>query len=189
MTKKLDPNIIRIGDKVKVINPLFVERVGYDNNLEASIKYVEDNFFPQITAFVNSILSPGSDVLRRTNYSKVDHKIVRALAYGFVGKNMKSGAERKIFTKEQGGYWGEFYVTGIKYVQTGQYDPPHSHQDYYGEWDSYPGGLSEMKTHKLLCIDHEPYWSRSEFPHGNWIEACNVEKIMVKSDLQCGVVE
>jgi hypothetical protein len=182
MSKNKD--IIRLGDKVKVIQPLLVERVGYDNNLEASIKYVEDNFYPQITKFVNSILNPDTDVLRLTNYHIVDRKVVRALAYGFVGKNIKSGSERKVFTKESPFLQNQvMYVVGIKYVHTGKYDPPYSTQDYYGEWDSYSGGLTDRKTHKLLSLDTEPYdqfWSRTEFPQGNWIEACNVEKVIIQ---------
>jgi len=170
MTKK---DIIRVDDKVRIINPEFFVRCGYENNRQSHTERIEivnrDDIIELIkNVFPNhfpKIISYSKDSMAR--WESVIHNVAKALAYEAVHENMKSGEERKIFTSKYsvGSYFGNDVVTDIKYVKTGTYIPPHI---YHGVWDDdyEPGGLLNEKVHKILQIDFD-----------NWIEDINVEKV------------
>lgn len=180
--------MIRVRDKVKIINPIFIERVGYDNNLETNLKYVEDNFSDEIRKFAASILCKREDGVFFTfsSHTKVEYGIAKALAYEFLKRNSRDGNERKLYTKEEPFYEGQkVFVAAIKYVHTGFYIAPESSYDSYcGEYDYVPGYIDKRVIHKLLCICHyedDLLWDTQHPPKlgdgHKWIEDCNVEKV------------
>lgn len=77
----------------------------------------------------------------------------------------KDGEEDYIVLNHQEGQIAE--VSAVKIVQTGTYYPPTYDDDGWGSYVDSPGGLSDIKTHKLLQLN----WTN------DWIEACDVEKI------------
>lgn len=178
MSKKKD--IIRVGDKVKILRPLFIYRWGYDNNLKDVAEEVLSKYKPQMREFVRTILN--LEGKKGTSMGDADYpyyRLASALAYEIVGSRMSQGAIRKLFyiTDEDRGpmHWlnhdfpaGSIKeVREIKIVKTGRYFSSCSSQNYEGEYDWEPGGLSDEKTHKLLRVGYTD----------NWIEAINVEKI------------
>jgi len=178
MSKKKD--IIRVGDKVKILRPLFIYRWGYDNNLKDVAEEVLSKYKPQMREFVRTILN--LEGKKGTSMGDADYpyyRLASALAYEIVGSRMSQGAIRKLFyiTDEDKGpyHWlnhdfpaGSIKeVVEIKIVKTGRYFSSCSSQNYEGEYDWEPGGLYEEKTHKLLRVGYTD----------NWIEAINVEKV------------
>ena len=53
--RKLNPNIIRIGDRVKIINPIFVTRCGYPLGIDDMIKEVCERFGKDIKDLMYSV--------------------------------------------------------------------------------------------------------------------------------------
>jgi hypothetical protein len=183
----MDPKIIRVDDYVKIINPRFIYRWGYENNLQDKSEMVKKKYDDLIERFVASILV--REGLTKDAYASVTQatrwKVANGVAYELVAWNMKNGSERKLFYctdpsfKETWEYqfelpWfmeaGQIYqVDSIKYVKTGTFvkGGGSSYDPYSGEYDYDPSYLENEKTHKLLrleCSDH-------------WIEACDVEKV------------
>ena len=138
MAKKLNPKIIRVGDKVKIIKPLLFIRCGYEANIKEIVDFV--------------------------------CWLARA-----------TGAERKIYTKEDKSLEGEeYFVQAIMYVQTGIYNKgwySYSNNPYNDDdVDYHPSFLENMKIHKILKLDQTWRWHCEEL----WIEAENVEKVYNK---------
>lgn len=181
MSKKKD--IIRVGDRVKILRPLFIYRWGYDNNLNDVYDEVMKKYQPQIWEFLSSINVLEDKKSRLVKLSEFPKRYISrmasAIAYSIVGSRISDGAVRKLFyiTDEDRGPFGWLNhdypvdsvqeVREIKIVKTGRYFSPYSSQSYEGEYDWEPGGLYEEKTHKLLRVGYTD----------NWIEAINVEKV------------
>ena len=189
MGKKLNPNIIRIGDQVKIIKPEFVERVGYPMSFNQACQEVAEKYTDQINVFMSSLFPETSSLnLARSLQSdwtktRTFQKIVKALAYRYIGTNGFGGNERKIYTYliDQE-IWQYQEVMDKAVVKTGFYFPPGGGYDYWGEYDWEPGGLDKEKTHILLFIGYgflkeEIIQMFSTHKYHGWIEACNVEKI------------
>ena len=149
-------DVIRIGDRVKIIAPEIFVRCGYDLTYTSAKPIVEERYKDKIFNFMDSLDGTESNSnLFGIKYDKKQDSLYQAilhnLAYSYVATHRKTGSERKIFTKlQERCRGGVFYVVGKRVVKTGLYDPPYSHQDYYGEWDCYTGGLAECKTHIIL---------------------------------------
>jgi hypothetical protein len=181
MPKKKD--IIRVGDRVKILRPLFIYRWGYDNNFSDVYDEVMKKYQPQIWEFlssINGLEGRKTGLVRLSEFPKrYISRMASAIAYNIVGSRISDGAVRKLFyiTDEDKGplHWLNYdfpagsikEVREIKIVKTGRYFSPCSSQSYEGEYDWEPGGLYEEKTHKLLRVGYTD----------NWIEAINVEKI------------
>lgn len=181
MSKKKD--IIRVGDRVKILRPLFIYRWGYDNNLSDVTDEVLKKYKPQMEKFLQEISdAEGScSTLRTLNDLPINffNRVASAVGYFLVGKRMRDGAVRKLFyipDEDKGPlHWLNYdfpagsikEVREIKIVKTGRYFSSCSSQNYEGEYDWEPGGLSDEKTHKLLRVGYTD----------NWIEATNVEKV------------
>lgn len=155
---------IRVGDKVRLINPIAVERWGYDNNLTDMTAEVLGKYEYKISEMFRQfgISSPSGRAVRAA---------ARAIAYDLVALKMKSGMERKLYRKRipQESVCGIYEVEKVKIVKTGKYYPARYSRDWesgYSELDE-SGGLDDCKTHKLLRLD----WI------GEWVEAVNVEKV------------
>lgn len=181
MSKKKD--IIRVGDKVKILRPLFIYRWGYDNNLKDVTEEVMKKYQPQIHKLlsdINTLEGNKGSLTRLSEFPKrFISRIAEGLAYHIVGSRMRDGAVRKLFYVTEDGdhplnWLNHDYPVGsikevreIKIVKTGRYFSPCTSHGYEGDYDWEPGGLSNEKTHKLLRVGYTGYW----------IEAINVEKV------------
>lgn len=182
MAKK---DIIRVGDTVKIVNPRFIKRWGYDNNLQDTKQKVFDRYGPKMIKFVEEILIEEGIIKKPVPADKdfpwsvglcsISNKgkymLAAAIAYEIVGYKMKDGAERKLFYYDKNPtYYHNDIVTDIKIVQTGIYFSPTTgggYDPWTGDYDcGEPGGLTNVKVHKLLEIAFDV-----------WIEDCDVEKI------------
>jgi hypothetical protein len=188
--QKLDPNIIRIGDTVKIINPEIITRIGYPMSFNDACNEAEREHHEKILEFLgkvfpDTIISDGILKNSRISYNlhklKAYDKIVRALGYEILGNKGFGGKEKKIYTEHRPNLLGiTIDVLDISIRKTGIYYPASGGYDYWGEYDYEPGGLNKIKTHKILELN---YWTDNEIKQ-NWhecrnvqIEVCNVEKI------------
>lgn len=156
--------IIKVGDTVKIINPLFVKRVGYDFTFEDALKEVEKKFGRDIHQLLK--------IVKPARITFTENKITQAVAFDLVKRSFSDNNERKIFTELK-----EFYkdlkvkVIGKKVVRTGFYQTSY----YDAECsDSYEGAtLLNPKTHILLELDSATNFYNEPMR----IEVTNVEKI------------
>jgi hypothetical protein len=194
--RKLDPKVIRPGDTVKIINPVFVDRVGYPKSFEDACKEVAGLYVPAIEDFLDKVFPDNpinskclSMAIKPWCEMKVGKKIIKALAYEYLARTGFGGNERKIHTYAiEGDIWQYQEVRETAVVKTGIRFAPSSYYDNWtGEWDCESGGLDQCKTHVLLDIgsafikrDFVTLTGISSAPryHG-WIEKCNVEKVML----------
>ena len=97
----LRKNIIRIGDKVKIINPEIFQRVGYPLTKQEIINKFTKDEKAIIEEFMNSFgvsYSSGFFCLAPARNQDVFDRIADALAYGRIRQQGYGGNERKIFT-------------------------------------------------------------------------------------------
>lgn len=190
------PQRFRVGDRVIVTNPEFVERVGYPMSYEEAYQYVAKNYLINIEEMLGStIFQMGEAMYRRspfalslredptdvTKHSKDIKQLIGAVAKMYMKFKDFGGKERSIHTKcleDKLGMVCE--VTNKRVCKTGIYYPGGSSTSYEGEVDSWPGGLDNCKTHVLLELDvffsmafESKDWN--SYP-GTWIESCNVRK-------------
>lgn len=184
--RKLNPNIIRIGDTVKIINPVRVIRVGYPMSFDDACEEVKKIYHKEIVEFMNKTTLKQFDrnsvfMVEVLKYEelKLYKKIVKALAYEHIQNKGFGGKEKKIYTEVRQDLLGIISrVENIQIRKTGTYFAPSGGYDYWGEYDFEPGGLDKIKTHKILELD---YWvskiNSDWFTNKLCIESCNVEKI------------
>jgi len=200
--KKLNQNIIRVGDIVKIINPERVIRVGYPIPFNDACEEIDKLYQDEIFTFLNKTIYKSTNksekcalfdfsLINIDEKSKVYKKIVSALAYEYIQQKGFGGRERKIYTEYRQDLEGAIVkVTNIFIRKTGTYfSPSGGYDNYSGEYDYDPGGLDKMKTHKILELDHwisglcqsNPNW----FINSLCIEAINVEKIHEGNSEEC----
>jgi hypothetical protein len=187
--RKLSPNIIRIGDTIKIINPEIVIRVGYPMSFDDACKEVKELHHEKIITFLQEIYPSREVKLGKIigeitcDYPKLKayDKIIKALAFEHLRNKGFGGEERKLYTENRQELIGiTAKVTKIFIRRTGIYFAPSGGYSYDGDYDYDPGGLDKMKTHKILELD---YWLsnllevNSRESNYAQIEACNVEKI------------
>lgn len=176
--KKLNPKIIRVDDKVRIINPEIVTRIGYPMSIHDAIKEVKKLYCNDIIELLNKTIYKKTtlfpDMIVNDHNSKPYNKIISALAYEYLKSKQFGGKERKIFSEYRQDLFG--ITTTVRKIfirKTGIYFPPNGGYDYWtNEYDYEPGGLDKEKTHKILELEH---WQN--YPSYIQIEACNVEKI------------
>lgn len=155
----MKPRPIRIGDKVRVLRPRYIRRIGYPLIWYDLVDEVEKD--PRV-----------GDALRALGYTgkKVPRDFQVAVAKLRVQERGFGGRVRSIHHEEPGVFGHFAGVTSEVYAKrlakTGVYFPPRSGVSHYdGEQWYEPGGLDECKTHIILTID------------GGEIEACDVELV------------
>jgi hypothetical protein len=186
--KKLKPNIIRVGDLVKINTPKLFVRCGYPlslNDMKADIEKTlskeifrlfalareDDSEFPEISL---------SDPKKQKAYNIIVHE----LAYIRLKKHNFGGADRKIFTEDYPKAKGQkATVSHIQIVKTGVYNKSYvSGNSYYEEYEYEPPCLTNQRTHKILTLS----LFRPTIENANMIftddpikiEAIHVEKII-----------
>jgi len=186
--RKLSPNIIRVGDTVKIINPEIIIRIGYPMSFDDACKEAKKFHHDDIIEFLQKIFPSREVKLGKIigeitcDYPRLKayNKIVKALAFEILGNKGFGGKEKKIYSEIRQDLLGiTSTVKNIFIRKTGTYFPSSGGYDSWtGEYDYDPGGLDKEKTHKILELD---YWINEVVAIGSnyyiQIEACNVEKI------------
>lgn len=133
---KRNPNLIRENDRVRIVVPKIVTRVGYPKAVKDYLAQAEERYGAQLRKDITHEWAVG--------------KVLQQIAYGLAKTDGFGGRERSLHLEEKPELLGqEFTVSGIRTVQTGTYYPPHSSETYYGEYDYEPGRLMNMKAHRL----------------------------------------
>ena len=144
-SRRLDPKIIRLNDRVRITVPKIVTRVGYPKSVKDYLPLAEEKY--------------GAQLRKDIKWEWAVNKALQQIAYGLAKTDGFGGRERSLHFSEKPDLLGqEFTVAGIRTVQTGTYYPPHSSQTYYGEYDYDPGGLMDMKAHRL-ATGFGVFWS------------------------------
>ncbi len=161
-------NIIRIGDKIRIVNPEFFVRCGYKLGMQQGKEYVESHRQEIDNLLYSMDLPQGPHT-----------ELEEQLAYIYIKSRQFGGDERILHTVKLPNYMGsEAEVTFKKFVRTGtrQY-PTRLSQD---TWER--PYLGNAKTHVILelrCIraklDDKDIWMTCE-PMMR-IEAKNVIKL------------
>ena len=171
--------VFRVGDRIKIVNPEIVVRVGYPLAFKDARKIVQELYGKKVDLFLADI---GFRQMFETNFGimkmeadgtgTTEDKILNALAYEYLRKEKFGGNERKIYrTLEEHLAGCETIVLHKRVVKTGFYFPPScGYIGYYEpEWEYEPGGLSKEQTHVLLTIGFGV--------NDCEIETCNVVKL------------
>jgi hypothetical protein len=196
--RKLNPRIIREGDRVRIVNPLLFIRCGYPMCLPEETERINKTYRKDILDLLNKVEATRPNSSGNKAYSwRLDEtikKIAQSLAYMRLHSKYFGGAERKIFTVEAPSMAGyEFTVHNIMFVKTGTHFGPSGDAEDYE-----PGGLWQAKTHKIVGSScwttagnmqeklRDPIVEQATYKNnpngvrsfqGVWLEACNVEKV------------
>lgn len=189
--KKLNPNIIRVEDKVKILNPEIFIRCGYPLTPADLYEEVAKQYGEKINAFVRETLGfPPKQI--STTEEEIDYdfyydsreagtlenKILEAFCYYSVKMKGFGGKERKIYTETSKSYQDKIgIVEKIKFHKTGIYTPGRGPGYSAYEPDDYdPPYLSNEKTHKILKL---------KFPYGykEYLSPVQIESIHVKKEI------
>jgi hypothetical protein len=195
--RKLDPKIIRIGDKVRIANPEFFDGCLYENNIRTKTAEVIEKHGNEIVNFICRLagITQQTDVIKlMAERNPIDDiaikKIAKVIAYEIVAKGKKTGNAKKIYTRLCEDERDLVYkVASVRYVHTGIYNEGSCWRsggyDDPEEWESIPAFLSDIKVHKILSLDfNKGKYLQDQFQH-TWhstddlieIEAKNVEKV------------
>ena len=162
MPKRSRKHIYRTGDRVVVVNPILVERVGYPLTWTMLESEFEEHLKLQ-------------EALRLFNLNPGNHKVHREFVTGLckaaVYQRNFGGKDRTLHTVVQENLRGaELEVLSKRRVMTGLYYPSSGgYQSYSGEYDYQPGGLENAEVHILLNIGYGE------------IEDVNVEPVKIKA--------
>ena len=152
-SKKSD-KIIRVGDRVRVINPEIFVRCGYPMDKE----FAKNNLIsPEDKVKLRNLLAGfGFQFSQPLSYGyssdprfeAIEEKIIDQIAFGILIRRGFGGPERKIITKRDEFRLNKVYeVSSKRYVKTGN----RVSETVYG--DEYePAHLSNEKTHTVLSL-------------------------------------
>ncbi len=180
---KLDPNIIRIGDFVKVKIPKRFVRVGYPLHAEELAAKLMNDETPCMKAAIDMVMEEAHKILGLTQehttsryksakgspndiYKGIARDIV--LQHNFGGGTRSAHEEDADFLRDH-----EYEVQDIKYYRGGEY-----YRGYYDPYDgdSEPAGLSNVYTIKVLEI-YASNHDRLLREGAQWILSDNCEKV------------
>lgn len=179
MKKKL---IYRAEDVVRIVNPLFVTRVGYPWDKEYVKKNViTDDQRKALTEMLEKFhLRPSYFGFEGKGYfDNAFEKILDEMAYWVMKTQGFGGRERTIHTELREDCRGKLAkIISKRVVKTGEYFPSISYYDDYNGGTEYePGGLRKEKTHVLLNLDifsDDGMWAMIPTIDRMEIEECNV---------------
>lgn len=88
----MNPKITRVDDYVKIVNPRFIYRWGYENNLQDKAEMVKERYSRQIERFVAALLVK-EGLTRDVRCAPISQaacwEVARGVAYELVAWNMK----------------------------------------------------------------------------------------------------
>lgn len=161
---KTNKNIIRVGDRVKVVTPTFFLRCGYPITIDEEADRVLEEHQAAISKFLQETVKCSSFypeggysihfVVDEHMHRKASREIARSLAYIRCKQKGFGGKQRQLHTEERPDYKDqEGTVRKIRYVKTGEYVPAcGGGYNPWGECDYDPPYLAEDKTHKILSV-------------------------------------
>jgi hypothetical protein len=168
-------SVFHVGDKVRIVEPLQVVRVGYPLTKEDALGAVEKEYSLRIYDFIASLTEQPSEFVITDADSRLYNDLLEALASHWIRSKEFGGKERKIYTEvnEQLRNMSGWTVTSRRHVKTGTYCRGGYSGGYDSEPDYDPPYLSGEQTHTLLTIE-PPDWKLSLTAIE--IEAVNVEE-------------
>lgn len=204
MTKR-NPDLIRVGDTVEIINRERFVRCGYNLNPEIAQYELVEKYSSEILEFLEKLDMPINPkintnleylykeaLLPGANRKRAMNKFMFGLGFLYANRNNMGGSERKIFTvpftpDEIGP--GPYSVLDTRQVVTGDYYKPCGGYDSHnGEYYYETGGLHDQQNHRIVQISTNPSHrnflsvsldtspDHSDRP-GFWIEAKNLRKV------------
>jgi hypothetical protein len=162
--------VIRKGDRIRVVDPKFLKRVGYPWDTQ----YVKDHVMTDAHDMAVKDLVKVLGLQYMDRAGKVTEKITNVVAMEMLAQLHFGGNHRTIHTydlEEAGNK--EFVVDGTRRVKTGWYQSASGGS----AWDDYePACLMDEKTHVILGL-YRPgtLWCSTDLLE---IEAVRCEKIM-----------
>jgi hypothetical protein len=160
---KIDKRI-RAGDRVRIVNPSFVVRVGYPKAVSDYHRQAKEQFGTHITEMLKPFYR-AYDVNDRFY-----RRFLNDMAYLLARKDRFGGCTRQLHLEMREEFRGHImHVQEMRTVATGEYYAPSG----YGE-DQWPGGLSNRKVHRLATV---PVW-RPFSSKMLEIEVINLEKVV-----------
>lgn len=171
MSKRKD--VIRVGDRVKIINPTEFIRCGYPLTTDIII---ENHITPEQKELMWKLLATaGYKQLYPLFTNATDYeysKLERTFATILLKSKGWGGKERKIYTQYVDKYLNKIgIVHSKKCVKTGTYSPSRSSQGYYDSYPEYePAYLENEKTVIIYDIaipiyNGELFRDYVKFPH------------------------
>jgi len=164
---------VRVGDRVRVVDPHFVLRVGYPRSVRDYYAQVEQEQGAMLDALLKQYGWKGVEKLYGASpLSKLagfpepeEHPrlvaarkmILHQLAYLRAVKDHFGGRQRSlhfVYAPKAAGH--ESTVASLRTVATGRYFPPSGGKTYDGDYDWEPGGLSDQQAHRLATLDGYP---------------------------------
>lgn len=147
--------MIRVGDKVRIVEPIVVLRVGYPLGVEDGLKFVRETMGKQIDALFDAGTRTKMDLVHfHLSAPQIDiytrEKIERALGYRWLYQQNFGGNTRSLHLKLVEELRGrEAFVTALNTRITGTRCP--GYMDQTGE--SEGPFLSDQKYHRIAELD------------------------------------
>lgn len=177
-------NVIRVGDRVKIIDPLQFVRVGY----ALTVEDVRESHITQDQAhLLKQLINSTGYKLDYTMFPDSEYsRLETALARLILKTKKFGGPDRSVHTQYMIEYLGKLgTVRAKRYVKTGIYQNGTSYQGYYDDYPEYePPYLKNEKTVVIyqIEIDSDTWHNFVEFPHGT-IEKIQEPKYDVQEQL------
>lgn len=160
------PAPIRVGDRVRVVVPQAVKRVGYPKEARdylAGVVAEREAEARKLFGYgprIPPIGAPARAVKVEDLVAKMPPPLRRALwdlAYLACKRDGFGGRERRVhLTEPLRGWEGiEFEVRAVRSVMEGDYFAPDYSCDHWaGECDNEPGGLDNQRVRRLVAMGH-----------------------------------
>lgn len=157
-------HIYRVGDKIRIVNPRFILRVGYPLVFKDLIPEFESH--PNLQKAMRLLLLNESEQTKDSPIledlyptfsprGKVARDFIAGVAKAANRMRGFGGPDRQIFTEELPYVKDQIVdVLGKRTVKTGKYFPPSHYVSYEGEHYYEAGGLSDEKIHILLSTTY-----------------------------------
>lgn len=182
--------VIRVGDRVRIIKPSIFVRCGYplcisDIKKELESKVVLDAMRMAGVPIPAYVLS--SEVLDATT-RRAYQQIAGGMALAIINQRGYGGNERRIYTKEDLSLSDlDFYIISKRTVVTGERYGWYRRNDFFGDVEDEPPGLTNIKRHIILSVESAVRYSiiyGDAFVHENFeIERANVVKLVHDGDI------
>lgn len=146
--KRRRPGQIRVGDRVRIVNPVFVERVGYPKAMADYVAEIEQKISDRrlLDAFGDVFGHPWLGARTRRAFDKIR----RELAYLVAQRDGFGGNERSLHVVTHPDLTGCMaYVEGLETVVTGTYSRGYDGGCYS---DPEPPALERQVRHRLANV-------------------------------------
>lgn len=187
---KLDPKIIRVGDRVQVNATQRVVRVGYPKSFED----YEADAIDVYNTLVPTLSTLGINAQRwinltnksvKKNGPRLTRHLIHELQFYLAAKDGFGGHVRSVHFKPATFATTPYVVRDIAMRQTGEYFPPSGGTDWEsGIYESEPGGLNNQQAVRLLHVTSnldQNFWfadaHKPDFAKGLWVLASDCVKL------------